>query len=64
MTSAQFKRWLAQRGCQFRPARGGHLKVIWGDRWSYLPVHGSNKELGAGLVETIKKQLGLKGRKE
>jgi len=32
-------------------------------RWhvSYIPMHGSNRELGKGLVEKIKKDLGLKG---
>ena len=28
---------------------------------SYIPMHGSNRELGKGLVEKIKKDLGLKG---
>ena len=60
MKSSEFKRWLEQQGCTFRPAKGGHLKVMNGTRWSYLPVHGAGKELGKGLVEVIKKQLGLK----
>ena len=28
--------------------------------FSVLPMHGSNKELGKGLVNQIKKDLGLK----
>ena len=34
--------------------------MFLGDRFSVLPMHGSNQELGKGLVESIKKQLGLK----
>lgn len=60
MNSAELKRWLEKQGCTFRPAKGGHLKVMLGTRWSYLPIQGAGKELGKGLVETIKQQLGLK----
>lgn len=59
MNSAQFKRWLAKRGCTFEPGKGGHLIVRRGERWSVLPIHGSRKELKKGLVEGIKKDLGL-----
>lgn len=59
MTSAQFKRWLAKQGCTFEPANGGHLKVWLKSRRSILPMHGSRKELGTGLVRQIKKDLGL-----
>jgi mRNA interferase HicA len=31
-----------------------------GDWKSVLPMHGSSKELGTGLVNKIKKDLGLK----
>jgi len=31
-----------------------------GERRSQLPMHGQGKELGTGLVEKIKKDLGLK----
>ena len=37
---------------------GGHLKIFFGGRQSILPMHG--KDLPKGLVEGIKKQLGLK----
>ena len=60
MTSAQFKRWLAKQGCTFEPGHGGHLIVRHGTRMSVLPMHGSGKELGTGLVNKIKKDLGLK----
>lgn len=59
MTSAQFKRWLARQGCTFEAGKGGHLLVRRGDRRSVLPMHGSGKELGSGLVAKIKKDLGL-----
>ncbi|PYR89289.1 MAG: addiction module toxin, HicA family [Acidobacteria bacterium] len=59
MTSRQFKRWLAKQGCTFESGKGGHLIVRRGDRMSVLPMHGSAKELGTGLVTKIKKDLGL-----
>lgn len=60
MTAAQFRRWLAKQGCAFEPGKGGHLIVRRGGRKSVLPMHGSRKELGTGLVEKIKRDLGLK----
>jgi mRNA interferase HicA len=53
---------LATRGCtcETKKAGSGHLIVRLGDRKSELPMHGSRKELGTGLVNAIKKQLGLK----
>jgi mRNA interferase HicA len=61
VTSAQLKKWLARHGCQFFGMKSGHLKVTRSGRVSYIPMHGSNRELGKGLVEKIKKDLGLKG---
>ena len=58
MNSKQFKKWLEQQGARFEPAKGGHLKVFLKDRQSVLPMHSG--ELKTGLVEGIKKQLGLK----
>jgi mRNA interferase HicA len=58
MKSSEFKRWLADQGAIFKPGKGSHLKVMLNGRRSVLPMH--NKELGAGLVNAIKKQLGLK----
>jgi mRNA interferase HicA len=55
------KKWLARQGCQFFSMKSGHLKVTRSSRVSYIPMHGSNRELGKGLVEKIKKDLGLKG---
>jgi mRNA interferase HicA len=60
MTSREFKRWLQKQGCTFEPGRGGHLVVRRGDKVTDLPMHGKQKELGSGLVNAIKKHLGLK----
>lgn len=62
MNSAELKRWLAKQGCTFETHKGGsgHLTVRLGDKISQLPVHGAGKELGTGLVNKIKKDLGLK----
>lgn len=60
MTSQEFKRWLRKQGCTFESGRGGHLVVRLGDKVTDLPMHGKQKELGTGLVNTIKKHLGLK----
>lgn len=60
MKSREFKRWLEKQGATFTPAKGGHVKVQLGDKISFVPMHGNAKELGKGLVEKIKKQLGLR----
>lgn len=62
MNSREFKRWLAKQGCTFEAKRGGggHLIVRLGDKKTDLPMHGSDKDLKKGLVEGIKKNLGLK----
>jgi mRNA interferase HicA len=60
MTSAELKRFLAKQDCTFEPGKGGHLIVRLGAKRSVLPMHGSRKGLGAGLVKAILKQLGLK----
>lgn len=62
MNGQELKRWLSKQGCSFETHKGGsgHLTVKLGDRTSQLPMHGSSKELGTGLVNKIKKDLGLK----
>lgn len=62
MNSKELKRYLADRGATFEayPGGSGHLRVKMGGKTSVLPMHGSRKELGKGLVEKIKKDLGLK----
>jgi mRNA interferase HicA len=61
MTAAELRRWLAKQGCTFESHKGGsgHVTVIRGDRKTQLPMHGSRKELGTGLVNKIKRDLGL-----
>ena len=60
MTSQELKRWLTKQGCTFEPGRGGHLTIRLGNKVTDLPMHGGKKNLGTGLVNAIKKQLGLK----
>ena len=61
-TYSEFRRWLAKQGCKFETHEGGsgHITVIYKGRRTQLPAHGKGKDLGKGLVEAIKKQLGLK----
>jgi predicted RNA binding protein YcfA (HicA-like mRNA interferase family) len=42
----------------FGSQTGSHLKLFLNDQQSVLPMH--NRDLPKGLVEDIKKQLGLK----
>jgi mRNA interferase HicA len=62
MNSHELKRLLSDQGCTFETHKGGsgHVTVRRGDRKSQLPMHGSRKELGKGLVNKILKDLGLK----
>lgn len=62
MNASELKRWLASRGCTFETHKGGsgHMTIRRGERTSQLPMHGASKELGTGLVNKIKKDLGLK----
>jgi len=47
-----------KQGVTFGAQKGSHLRLFFNGRQSILPIH--CKELGKGLVEAIKKQLGLK----
>jgi len=58
LNSKQFKKWLSAQGATFVPAKGGHLKVLLNGKTSILPMH--SRDLKKGLIEGIKKQLGLK----
>jgi mRNA interferase HicA len=55
MNAAEFKKWLRAQGCSFETKKGGsgHIVVRKGDRVTVLPMHGSNKELGKGVVSAI-----------
>ena len=60
MKAREFKKWLQSQGATFKPGKGGHLKVYLNGRHSVLPMHSG--DLKTGLLEAIKKQLGLKGQ--
>lgn len=62
MNASELKRWLAARGCTFESHKGGsgHVTVRRGALKSQVPMHGASKELGVGLVNRIKKDLGLR----
>jgi mRNA interferase HicA len=60
VNSSQFKRWLARQGCTFEPAKGGHVWVKLKGRKTIMPMHGGSKQLGTGLINAIKKDLGLR----
>jgi mRNA interferase HicA len=61
MNSQGLRRWLKKQGCTFETHKGGsgHQTVKLGNQTSQLPMHGSKRELGKGLVAKIKKDLGL-----
>lgn len=64
MNSDQFARHLKKLGIKViaNPSGDGH-KDLYNpatDKWSQLPTHGGRKQLGTGLMNVIKKQLGLK----
>lgn len=62
MNAREFQRWLKKQGCKFEthPGGSGHITVYLNGKKSQLPMHGAGKDLGTGLMEAIKKQLGLK----
>jgi mRNA interferase HicA len=62
VNAQELKKLLARQGCTFESKKSGsgHLVVRRGDKRSELPMHGSRKELGTGLVNRILKDLGLK----
>ncbi|PHQ71748.1 MAG: addiction module toxin, HicA family [Sneathiella sp.] len=62
MNAQELRKWLKKQGCSFETHNGGsgHLTVRRENLTSQLPMHGSKKELGTGLVNKIKKDLGLK----
>lgn len=54
----EFVRWLAAQGATFKEG-SKHIKVYLNGEISHLPRHPS-AELKTGLVEGVKKKLGLK----
>ena len=60
MKTSEFVRWLKGQGVRFEGfGRGSHMKVTLKEHSSVIPMHPS-KKIGKGLVEKIKKDLGLK----
>jgi mRNA interferase HicA len=59
MSYSEFRKWLKSQGATFKAARGSHFKVTLNGVTTVFPDHGS-KEIGTGLVEKIKKDLGIK----
>ncbi|MGZ8320109.1 MAG: type II toxin-antitoxin system HicA family toxin [Telluria sp.] len=59
MKYSEFRRWLARQGAVFVPGQGSHHRVSLNGKSTVFPDHGA-KEIGTGLVEKIKKDLGLK----
>jgi len=55
---SEFVKWLAKQGATFRQG-SKHIKVLCNGKQSHLPRHPA-AELKTGLVEGVKKQLGLK----
>jgi len=55
---SEFVRWLSQQGATFKDG-SKHLKVYLNGKQTHLPRHPSS-ELKTGLVQGVKKQLGLK----
>ncbi len=58
MKQSEFVRWLRKQGATFVDGTN-HLKVYLHEKQTTRPRHPS-KELKKGLVEAVKKQLGLK----
>lgn len=59
MKYSEFKKWLEERGARFEARKGSHMMVYLNGKKTIFPNQGS-KEIGKGLVEKIKKDLGLK----
>ena len=53
MNSKELKRWLEKQGATFEQAKGSHLKVYLGVKFSILPMH--TVDMKKGTVEALKK---------
>jgi mRNA interferase HicA len=58
VNASQFRRYLARQGCSFEEGKR-HTIVRRGGKMAALPRHGGSKQLGTGLMNSIKKELGL-----
>jgi mRNA interferase HicA len=59
LRAKDLKRKLAALGATFEWGKGSHLHVILNGRKSVIPMH-SSRELGAGLLRAIERDLGIK----
>jgi mRNA interferase HicA len=61
MNAGELLRFLRRHGCRIETHKGGsgHVTVMRGERKSQVPMHGGKKELGTGLVNKIKRDLGI-----
>ncbi len=61
MKYSEFRKWLKKQDAKFEKHRSGssHYRVTLNGKSTIFPDHGA-KEIGTGLVEAIKKQLGIK----
>jgi mRNA interferase HicA len=61
MNAGELLRFLRRHGCWIETHKGGsgHVTVMRGERKSQVPMHGGKKELGTGLVNKIKRDLGI-----
>lgn len=63
MNDRELRRWLARQDKNIvfenHKSGSGHVTVIRGDRTTQIPTHGGKKELGTGLVNKIKRDLGF-----
>lgn len=62
MNAQELKKLLKKHGATFDNHKGGsgHVTVRLDGKKTQLPMHGSHKELGTGLVNKILKDLGIK----
>ena len=62
MKAAELRKLLRKHGCTFQTHKGGsgHVTVLRGKRKTVMPMHGSGRELGTGLVNKILKDLDIK----
>jgi mRNA interferase HicA len=58
VNSDQFRRYLAKQGCTFEEGKR-HTIVRRDGRMSALPRHGGSKQLGTGLMASMKRDLGI-----
>lgn len=58
MKQSEFVKWLKKQGATFKEG-SKHVKIYLNGRQSHLPRH-KTIDLKPGLVEAVKKQLGLK----